>query len=85
MRFYQKKIKKDNKMKSGVKRYYNEIIAGTELYGDNFTFEEIKEWYSVESLSYEEIIDNDQYIYHYHYFLTLQIHQYLRPEVILLD
>jgi len=55
-----------DKINSRANHYYNEIIGGTKLFGDNFTSEEIKEWYSVESSSYEKIIDKDNYIYHYH-------------------
>ncbi|MBN2544172.1 MAG: hypothetical protein JXB50_00145, partial [Spirochaetes bacterium] len=45
-----------------------ECLNGKKLYGDDFSFEEIKKWYEEEKEGYAELgsKEYDKYNYHYH-------------------
>jgi len=52
----------------------NKYLSGTELYGDDFSVNEIKKWYDEETEAYANLGSNDESNYKYYYHELNKIH-----------
>lgn len=52
----------------------NEYFDGKKLYGDDFTYDEIKKWYEEEAEGYADLGNTDKNSYSYGYHMVNQVH-----------
>lgn len=62
-------------------RNMNEILTGKKLYGDDFCFDQIQQWYEQESEGYADIASKDGSKYFYSYHKINEIHGFRKIKI----